>query len=257
MANREFNDVKINVEFQETTNRQQISSGDEIKTLFGKIKKWFSDLKTVAFTGRYKDLLDKPYLPSKRNFKQETYLFNSTGGKRYVKIAQISPINNINSSMVGITLKLINGDYQMCSLATVHFGFASWNGSNYVDWGDFETIDGWDKNTAIANSPTGSKSLKNMLILVHDPVDYFCFELWVKLETYCSLYIGLDHYMEVYTTGAQPNVTIYGYGNESEYNFQPVSFLSGNDLVYLDHIPTPSDGYGNEDYPEAVFGNWT
>lgn len=60
MPNRELNNVKINVEFQETANRQQLSSGDEIKTLFGKIKKWFSDLKTVAFTGSYNDLLDKP-----------------------------------------------------------------------------------------------------------------------------------------------------------------------------------------------------
>lgn len=60
MANRELNDVKINVEFQEAANRQQLSSGDEIKTLFGKIKKWFTDLKTVAFTGSYNDLLNKP-----------------------------------------------------------------------------------------------------------------------------------------------------------------------------------------------------
>lgn len=60
MANRELNDVKINVEFQEAANRQQLSSGDEIKTLFGKIKKWFTDLKAVAFTGSYNDLTDQP-----------------------------------------------------------------------------------------------------------------------------------------------------------------------------------------------------
>ena len=61
---RKLDDVKINVEFEETKNRQQISSGDEIKTLFGKIKKWFSDLKQVAFTGSYNDLTDIPqYTP--------------------------------------------------------------------------------------------------------------------------------------------------------------------------------------------------
>lgn len=61
---RKFDNVKINVEFEETKNRQQISSGDEINTLFGKIKKWFSDLKTVAFTGSYNDLADIPqYTP--------------------------------------------------------------------------------------------------------------------------------------------------------------------------------------------------
>lgn len=60
MSNREFDGVKINVEFNETANRQQISSGDNLNTLFGKIRKWLSDLKPVALSGSYSDLSDKP-----------------------------------------------------------------------------------------------------------------------------------------------------------------------------------------------------
>lgn len=60
MVDREFNKVNINVEFEETANRQQLSSGDNIKTIFGKIKKWLSDLKPVAFSGSYNDLSDIP-----------------------------------------------------------------------------------------------------------------------------------------------------------------------------------------------------
>ena len=61
---RQFNDVKISVEFNKTETRQQISSGDEIKSLFGKIKKWLSDLKPVAFTGKFSDLTEIPqYAP--------------------------------------------------------------------------------------------------------------------------------------------------------------------------------------------------
>lgn len=67
MANREFDGVKINVEFEETANRQQISSGDNLNTLFGKIKKWFADLKMVAFSGSYTDLLNKPTIPTVNN----------------------------------------------------------------------------------------------------------------------------------------------------------------------------------------------
>ncbi len=52
--------AQINVEFTESTTRKNIESGEEIKTLFGKIKKFFSDLKTVAFTGSYNDLTNKP-----------------------------------------------------------------------------------------------------------------------------------------------------------------------------------------------------
>lgn len=60
MAKREFSGVDIKVEFNETANRQQISSGDKINTLFGKIRKWLSDLKPIAFSGSYDDLSNKP-----------------------------------------------------------------------------------------------------------------------------------------------------------------------------------------------------
>lgn len=65
MAKREFNGVEIKVEFNETANRQQISSGDKINVLFGKIRKWLSDLKPVAFSGSYDDLQNAPTIPDK------------------------------------------------------------------------------------------------------------------------------------------------------------------------------------------------
>ena len=46
--------------FTEAGSRVNIASGETIATLFGKIMKWLSDLKTVAFTGSYNDLADKP-----------------------------------------------------------------------------------------------------------------------------------------------------------------------------------------------------
>lgn len=52
--------AQINVEFNETPNRQELQSGEEIKSLFGKIKKWLTDLKPVAFSGSYNDLTDTP-----------------------------------------------------------------------------------------------------------------------------------------------------------------------------------------------------
>lgn len=57
---REFDNTKITVEFDEAANRQQLSSGDSLKTLFSKIRKWLSDLRPVAFSGSYEDLEDKP-----------------------------------------------------------------------------------------------------------------------------------------------------------------------------------------------------
>lgn len=46
--------------FTEAATRVNITSGETLSTLFGKIKKFFADLKTVAFTGSYTDLSNKP-----------------------------------------------------------------------------------------------------------------------------------------------------------------------------------------------------
>ncbi len=46
--------------FTQAGTRENIRSGEKHKTLFGKIAKYFSDLKPVAFSGSYNDLQDKP-----------------------------------------------------------------------------------------------------------------------------------------------------------------------------------------------------
>ena len=51
--------------FTETASRTNIATGEKLSVLFGKIKKFFTDLKTVAFTGSYTDLSNKPTIPEK------------------------------------------------------------------------------------------------------------------------------------------------------------------------------------------------
>lgn len=53
--------------FTVATARENIKSGETIATLFGKIMKFFADLKTVAFTGSYTDLSNKPTIPTNTN----------------------------------------------------------------------------------------------------------------------------------------------------------------------------------------------
>lgn len=50
----------LTVTFVEAGERSNIQSGDTMSVLFGKIRKFFSDLKTVAFTGKFSDLDGKP-----------------------------------------------------------------------------------------------------------------------------------------------------------------------------------------------------
>lgn len=63
--------------FTEASTRVNITSGETLSTLFGKIKKFFTDLKTVAFTGSYTDLSNKP--TSMQNPYYLTLTMNSSG----------------------------------------------------------------------------------------------------------------------------------------------------------------------------------
>ena len=44
--------------------RENLKSGEKHNILFGKIAKWFADLKAVAFSGSYNDLSNKPTTPT-------------------------------------------------------------------------------------------------------------------------------------------------------------------------------------------------
>lgn len=50
--------------FETAKERENIESKEPLSTIFGKIRKYLSDLKTVAFTGSYNDLANKPAIPA-------------------------------------------------------------------------------------------------------------------------------------------------------------------------------------------------
>lgn len=50
--------------FTSTSSRTNLTTGEKLSVSLGKIMKWFSDLKTVAFSGSYNDLSDKPTTPN-------------------------------------------------------------------------------------------------------------------------------------------------------------------------------------------------
>ena len=55
----------VTAAFTKASSRTNIATGEKLSVLFGKIAKWLSDLKAVAFSGSYTDLTDKPTIPSK------------------------------------------------------------------------------------------------------------------------------------------------------------------------------------------------
>lgn len=55
---------QVTVAFPTAEGRVNPTTGDSLQVLFGKVLRFFKDLKTVAFTGSYSDLSDKPAIPT-------------------------------------------------------------------------------------------------------------------------------------------------------------------------------------------------
>lgn len=83
-----------NQTFTEASTRANIASGESFKTILGKIKKFFTDLKTVAFTGAYSDLSGTPTLSDylKKTQKQGDFVktFGGSGTYQYYKVATLT-----------------------------------------------------------------------------------------------------------------------------------------------------------------------
>lgn len=77
--------------FTEASTRANIASGETMSTLFGKIKKFFTDLKTVAFTGSYNDLSNKPTIPAEQ--VQSDWNVTDTSSKAFIKNKPTIPTN--------------------------------------------------------------------------------------------------------------------------------------------------------------------
>lgn len=54
----------VTATFTEAQTRANIGTGEKLSVIFGKVKKWFTDLASVAFSGSYNDLSDKPSIPA-------------------------------------------------------------------------------------------------------------------------------------------------------------------------------------------------
>lgn len=69
------------VKFTEAEGRENINTGESTATMFGKIKKWFADLKNIAFTGNYSDLLNVPEIVNNRTTTKEGTVLDGRQGK--------------------------------------------------------------------------------------------------------------------------------------------------------------------------------
>lgn len=67
-----------NQTFTQASTRANLVSGESFSTIFGKLMKWYTDLKSVAFSGSYNDLSNQPTIPAAANNGQLTIQQNGT-----------------------------------------------------------------------------------------------------------------------------------------------------------------------------------
>lgn len=91
--------------FAQNVTRENITSGEKLSVIFGKIVKWFHDLKTVAFTGSYDDLTNKPTISAAT--QSANGLMSAADKKKLDGIAaganKISLTNNLLANAAGVS----------------------------------------------------------------------------------------------------------------------------------------------------------
>ena len=124
----EMDTSKNTTAFTAASARENLKSGESHATLFGKIEKWFSDLKEVAFTGKipWSDVTGKPstYAPS-----------SHTHDERYYTESEVDSIYS------GIMQNLISGDENVTTKLSKNIA----NGDAMLD----------NRITAVANALKG------------------------------------------------------------------------------------------------------
>ena len=86
-----------NTYFTQASSRANISSDERLEITLGKLAKWYADLNTVAFSGSYNDLTNKPSIPSSVNIVNN---LTSTDTNSALSAAQGKVLND-NISQTG------------------------------------------------------------------------------------------------------------------------------------------------------------
>ena len=80
----------MSIIYTKAEERTNIESQETMSTTFGKIKKWFSDLKAVAFSGSYNDLSNKPDIPTKTSDLTNDSEFLTTIPEEYITDTELN-----------------------------------------------------------------------------------------------------------------------------------------------------------------------
>lgn len=102
-AQKESDNSLMNPKFTEAKERKNLTSGEKIHLMLGKISKFFSDMKAIAFSGSYNDLVDKPKIPTVLNNQtttEEGYALDARQANPNIDGTLAKQVADLNGSLI-------------------------------------------------------------------------------------------------------------------------------------------------------------
>lgn len=105
-AQKESDNSLMNPKFTEAKERKNLTSGEKIHLMLGKISKFFSDMKAIAFSGSYNDLVDKPKIPTVLNNQtttEEGYALDARQANPNIDGTLAKQVADLNGSLTALS----------------------------------------------------------------------------------------------------------------------------------------------------------
>lgn len=113
----------VTTEFTTATTRSNLTTKEKLSTSLGKIAKWFSDLKTVAFSGSYNDLSDKPIVDANISSTSTNPVQN--------KVVKNALDHKLNGYTVTYTVPANTGGWHKIAQISDYFNFDLYAGGGW------------------------------------------------------------------------------------------------------------------------------
>lgn len=167
------------VTFTEAENLVNVTSGDTTATIAGKIRKFFSDLKTVAFSGKYSDLTGTPgemtgatasaagtsgLVPGPGAGKQAAFLRGDKTWANLGAAAMLGVANNLTTTQEGFALDARQGKTLMDEVTALNSAYKF--NSGILDGIDIDALKTQNGYYWIRPGTTGTKPYNDFCVLI-------------------------------------------------------------------------------------------
>jgi len=228
--------------FVEQKERSNLTYKDKLPVIFGKLSKWYADLRPVAWSGSYSDLTNKPTIPEGSAANYQVANNDTTEAEGFVADARIVRTH-------GLEIDGLSRDLGGCSLEQE-------NGNFYIVGAD-------SVRKKLAESPEySSLDCGNVDFKEHEFGQWhhgYHFTKVSEIPNFGSMVHGKDFFIEVYNGGTnQENVGIgvsYVKHSNSELVMTSVNGLKSLNVkvYYISNraIPSPSSFLKSVDFTIA------